>query len=176
MSLCLLCSITGALDTFNVFPLARMVLIAVKHISKAQKSQIINTSLRRRCAAVYASVSAILFCTQILLGLQQPLPIPMHTSILTGQHWLHEVLNGHPAQCHHELGMSAWQFALLWMELMVLGSLMDGNYVSSQKQLAIFVYWMVHGSCQHELISRFQRSGDTISWCICLPLATRNSH
>ncbi|KAF7372232.1 putative nuclease HARBI1 [Mycena venus] len=72
-------------------------------------------------------------------------------------------LLGHPDRCRHELGMSALVFALLLAELVVTGDLMDSRYVTAQEQLAIFVYWMVHGSSQRELQERFQRSGDTIS-------------
>jgi hypothetical protein len=59
--------------------------------------------------------------------------------------------------------MSALQFALLWAELASTGDLSDSRYITAQEQLAIFIYWMVHGSSQQELQERFQRSGDTIS-------------
>jgi hypothetical protein len=59
--------------------------------------------------------------------------------------------------------MSALQFALLWAELVATGDLGDSRYVTAQEQLAIFVYWMVHGSSQRELQERFQRLADTIS-------------
>ncbi|KAJ6578304.1 hypothetical protein B0H19DRAFT_1122889 [Mycena capillaripes] len=59
--------------------------------------------------------------------------------------------------------MSAIQFALLGAELIGLSDLVDSRHVSAQEQLAILVYWMVHGSSQRELQERFQRSGDTIS-------------
>ncbi|KAJ6525125.1 hypothetical protein B0H19DRAFT_1199135, partial [Mycena capillaripes] len=59
--------------------------------------------------------------------------------------------------------MSAIQFALLGAELIGLSDLVDSRYVSAREQLAILVYWMVHGSTQRELQERFQRSGDTIS-------------
>jgi hypothetical protein len=59
--------------------------------------------------------------------------------------------------------MSALQFALLWAELASTGDLGDSRYITAQEQLAIFIYWMVHGSSQRELQERFQRSGDTIS-------------
>lgn len=112
------------------------------------------------------AVVAVAFFGAALLGLERPLPRSMHTSILTGRAWLDEVLLGHPDRCHRELGMSALEFSLLWAELAAIGGLADSRFVSSQEQLAIFVYWMVHGSSQRELQERFQRSGDTISRCV----------
>ncbi|KAJ7147010.1 hypothetical protein C8R44DRAFT_532916, partial [Mycena epipterygia] len=71
---------------------------------------------------------------------ERPEPRPMHTSILTGQLWLDEVMIGHPDRCRRELGMSALQFALLWAELASSGDLMDSRHVTAQEQLAIIVY------------------------------------
>jgi hypothetical protein len=119
--------------------------------------------LRTRCAVASAAVAVIFFGSE-LLGLERPAPRPMHTSILTGSKWLDEVLHGHPDRCRRELGMSALQFALLWAELASSGDLADSrNGVTAKEQLAIFIYWMVHGSSQRELQEWFQRSGDTIS-------------
>ncbi|KAF7349567.1 putative nuclease HARBI1-like protein [Mycena sanguinolenta] len=87
----------------------------------------------------------------------------MHTSILSGSLWIDEILLGHPDRCHRELGMSAALFLLLLAELVATGDLADSCFVSAQEQVAIFVYWLVHGSSQRELQERFQRSGDTIS-------------
>ncbi|KAJ7488039.1 hypothetical protein FB451DRAFT_962320, partial [Mycena latifolia] len=65
---------------------------------------------------------------------------PMHTSILTGRAWLDEVLLGHPDRCHRELGMSALEFSLLWAELAANGHLADSRFITSQEQLAMFMY------------------------------------
>jgi hypothetical protein len=95
--------------------------------------------------------------------LERPIPIPRHTSILTGQDWLDELINGHPDRCLDQLGMYPAAFLLLCWELTINGGLTDSRYIAAQEQAAIFVYWMVHGSSQRELMERFQRSGDTIS-------------
>jgi hypothetical protein len=124
--------------------------------------QIDSVILRQRSAIATAAIAVAFFSSEFL-GLERPGPRPMHTSILTGRRWLDEVLAGHPDRCRRELGMSALQFALLWAELVATADLMDSRHVTAQEQLAIFVYWMVHGSSQRELQERFQRSGDTIS-------------
>ncbi|KAF7333870.1 putative nuclease HARBI1 [Mycena venus] len=95
------------------------------------------------------SANAVLHFASDLLGLEKPQLRPMHTSILTGQRWLDEVLSGHPDRCRRELGMSALEFALLWAELTVWGDLTDGRYVTAQEQLAIFVYWMELFNLRH---------------------------
>jgi hypothetical protein len=42
---------------------------------------------------------------------------PMHTSILTGQRWLEELLNGHPTRFYNQLGMKKLVFCRLLLEL-----------------------------------------------------------
>ena len=135
-----------------------------RYVREARIQGYIHTSyVQRRRTATYSAVIAVIFFSTALLGVERPMPRPMHTSILTGKGWLDEVLHGHPDRCHRELGMSALQFSLLWAELAANGELADSRFITSQEQLAIFVYWMVHGSSQRELQERFQRSGDTIS-------------
>ncbi|KAF7340828.1 putative nuclease HARBI1-like protein [Mycena sanguinolenta] len=119
--------------------------------------------IERRRSVVANAVIAIIFFASHLLGIERPLPRPMHTSILSGSLWIDEILLGHPDRCHRELGMSAALFLLLLAELVATGDLADSRFVSAQEQVAIFVYWLVHGSSQRELQERFQRSGDTIS-------------
>lgn len=122
--------------------------------------------VQKRRAAIHGAVIAVTFFSTALLGIERPIPRPMHTSILTGRAWLDELLHGHPGRCHRELGMSALRFSLLWAKLAANGDLADSRYITSQEQFAIFVYWMVHGSSQRELQERFQRSGDAISRCV----------
>ncbi|KAF7337368.1 putative nuclease HARBI1 [Mycena sanguinolenta] len=123
----------------------------------------LSTIIERRKSAVLNTIIAVVFFASHLLGIERPLPRPMHTSILSGSLWISEILLGHPERCHREIGMSAPVFLLLLAELVAAGDLADSRFVTAQEQVAIFVYWMVHGSSQRELQERFQRSGDTIS-------------
>ncbi|KAJ6620524.1 hypothetical protein B0H10DRAFT_1639637, partial [Mycena sp. CBHHK59/15] len=79
-----------------------------------------------------------------------PRPWLMHTSILSGHGWLDEVLAGNPDCCQHELGIMVITLTSM-LKLAAMGDLMDGRYVTVQEQLALFVYWMVHGSSQRTL-------------------------
>jgi hypothetical protein len=54
-------------------------------------------------------------------------------------------------------------FLLLCWEFTTNGGLHDSRHITAAEQTAIFVYWLVHGSSQRDLMERFQRSNDTIS-------------
>ncbi|KAF9240413.1 hypothetical protein BU15DRAFT_28869, partial [Melanogaster broomeanus] len=64
---------------------------------------------------------------------------PDHTSALTGEAWVIELLLGHPERIRCELGVHPHVFANLMTELRELG---HGNseFVSLEEQLAIFLY------------------------------------
>ncbi|KAJ7096851.1 hypothetical protein C8R44DRAFT_643776 [Mycena epipterygia] len=73
---------------------------------------ILRLTQHRRCALCTA-VLATIFCADSLLYLDRPIPIPCHTSILTGQDWLDEIINGHPERCLDQLSMYPAAFMLL---------------------------------------------------------------
>jgi len=87
---------------------------------------------------------------------------PYHTSVLTGEGWVMELLEGHPKRIRSELGVSRDVFLELIMELRELGH-GDSRYVSLEEQLAIFLYMSVTGLTIRHVGERFQRSNETIS-------------
>ncbi|KAF8132658.1 hypothetical protein K438DRAFT_1455785, partial [Mycena galopus ATCC 62051] len=74
------------------------------------------------------------------LLLETPKPIPMHTSILTGHHWLSELLDGHPDQFRQQLGVAKHVFLRLLFELQAYSGLVDTKYVSSAQKLATLMH------------------------------------
>ena len=88
---------------------------------------------------VVASVSQV-----ISLAVQRKEPIPYHTSILTGQGWVTELLEGHPKRIRNELGVHKMVFRILVAELQNAGYHATRN-ISSKEQLAIFLYTCVTG-------------------------------
>jgi hypothetical protein len=88
--------------------------------------------------------------------------IPYHTSILTGQGWVSELLNGHPDRIRTELGMRKHVYLALVASLRVAG-LTDSRHVSLQEQVAIFLYMSVTGLKIRHVGERFQRSNETVS-------------
>ncbi|KIJ06921.1 hypothetical protein PAXINDRAFT_38139, partial [Paxillus involutus ATCC 200175] len=66
-------------------------------------------------------------------------PEPYHTSALTGEAWLIELLVGHPERIRCELGLHAHVFAQLISELRAIGHC-NSKFISLEEQLAIFLY------------------------------------
>lgn len=89
-------------------------------------------------------------------------PEPYHTSALSGEAWVIELLTGHPERIRCELGMHAHAFAELISELRTLGYT-NSKFVSLEEQLAIFLYTSVTGLSVRHVGERFQRSNETIS-------------
>ena len=67
-----------------------------------------------------------------------------HTSALTGEAWVNELIYGHPDRIWNELGMRVHVFLALVAELQLCG-LNDSKGVSLQEQVAIFLYTCVMG-------------------------------
>ena len=106
---------------------------------------------------VVASVSQV-----ISLAVQRKEPVPYHTSILTRQGWVTELLEGHPERIRNELGVHKTVFRILVAELQNAGYHATRN-ISSEEQLTIFLYTCVTGLSIRHIGERFQHSNDTIS-------------
>ena len=106
-------------------------------------------------------VSIIITATANIL---QPLYTkePYHTSALSGEAWVLELLSGHPNRIRTELGMSLGAFSSLIQELQGAGY-SNSKHVSLEEQLAIFLYMCVTGLTIRHVGERFQRSNETIS-------------
>ena len=89
-------------------------------------------------------------------------PEPCHTSALSGEGWLLELLTGHPEHIHNELDMYVETFNHLVSHLRAYGHV-DSRFVSLEEQVAIFLYTCVTGLTITHVGEQFQRSNDTIS-------------
>jgi hypothetical protein len=108
-------------------------------------------------------ISLLLAATcQILQSSLPKDPEPYHTSTLSGQEWVSELIVGHPERIRCELGVHVQVFEQLIIELRSHGHA-DSRYVSLEEQLAIFLYTCVTGLTIRHVGERFQRSNDTIS-------------
>jgi hypothetical protein len=85
-----------------------------------------------------------------------------NNSKLRGKEWLDELLAGHLKHFYNSMGMNKPVFKKLLGELIQAG-LHDTRYVTSEEQLAIFLYLAVTGLAQRHLEECFQRSPDIIS-------------
>jgi hypothetical protein len=86
-----------------------------------------------------------------------------HTSALTGEAWVQELIHGHPDRIKNELGMRLHVFMALLAELSLTCGLTASRHVSLEEQLAIFLYTCVTGLSLRHVGERFQRSNETIS-------------
>jgi hypothetical protein len=87
---------------------------------------------------------------------------PYHTSALTGEAWVRELLNGHPERIRNELGVHKHVFDGLMFSLTTAG-LGSSKYVLLKEQLAIFLYTCVTGLSLCHVSERFQRANETTS-------------
>ena len=106
---------------------------------------------------------------------------PIHTSALTGELWVKELLagahydlsincsvllnvcQGHPERCRRQLGMNRHVFKRLLRELERTCGLCATKYVSAAEQLAIFLRMVRSAQHNRDMQERFQRGGSTIS-------------
>jgi hypothetical protein len=112
----------------------------------------------------YMSIYLLMKAAQAVVEYATPLydKIPYHTSALSGEAWVCELLNGHPKRIRCELGVQKHVFNALIEELSTMG-LVPSRNVTSEEKLSIFLYKCVTGLSVAHVGERFQRSNDTIS-------------
>jgi hypothetical protein len=126
---------------------------------KAKKKQELEQR-QRRLMVVSLIYTVIAFAATLHLDL--PDPIPMHTSILTGQLWLNELIQGHDRRFKDQLGMAKHVFFRLSFELQTCCGLRSTKYVTADEKLATFLHFARIGCGTRVLQERFQRSAETI--------------
>jgi hypothetical protein len=110
-----------------------------------------------------ALVSGLVTTSASLLLDQIPAnPIPYHTSALSGEAWVIELILGHPKRIQCELGVTVHTFKALIQELELHGCKNSRN-VSLEEQLAIFLYTCITGLSVRHVGERFQWSNETVS-------------
>jgi hypothetical protein len=89
---------------------------------------------------------------------------PYHTSALSGQAWVEELINGHPDQIFNELGMHLHVFLAFVANLRLFCEFDTfQKEVTVEEQGAIFLYACVTGLSVRHIRERFQHSNETIS-------------
>jgi hypothetical protein len=128
-----------------------------------QRNQARQEIRKRLSQFVYLFISIILSATVTILnsvyGRERE---PYHTSILSGEAWVLELLTGHPERIRCELGVHREVFVELISELRALGH-SSSRFVSLEEQLAIFLYSCVTGLTVRHTGERFQRANETIT-------------
>ena len=142
-------------------------LIATQLLQPAQpvdRTRLARVEVHKRILRYIALLVNILLAAaaHVLLEQTPEDPEPYHTSALTGQEWVIELIVGHPERIRCELGVHAHVSESLINDLRNLGHT-DSCHVSLEEQLAIFLYTCVTGLTVRHVAERFQRSNDTIS-------------
>ena len=117
--------------------------------------------IRLAGVAAFIIVYSMIECMQIYASRFDK--TPLHTSSLTGDQWIQELIDGHEERFYNEMGMRDTVFHQLLELLMREGGLRDTRYVTAREQLAIFLHYVCRGLSNRALQERFQRSADTIS-------------
>jgi len=121
----------------------------------------------QRCQVVLLSSAAAVFAASqaIIEQLELLMPVidrtPYHTSILSGEAWVQELLTGHPMWICNELGVYRQTFFTLVQTLQDFG-IQSSRYVTIEEQVAIFLYTVVTGLSSTHVGEHFQRSPGTI--------------
>ena len=119
------------------------------------------------CAATWCATWHIwLIIAHCLMIITPADPKPYHTSILSGEMWVQELLDGHPDRILCELGVQKEIFEALICTLRAIGTT-DSKHVSLEEQLAIFLYMYMTGLTICHTGEQFQCSNNTISKCFC---------
>src|SRR5882724_8246470 len=134
------------------------------HHSQAltQARKVRQSNLKHRRSAhhmiVLLAATQAMFYAQMVFFKQ-----PYHTSALTGQMWVTELLGGNPMHIKHELGMDKHVFLKFVRKLFSMTIANHSWHVNLTEKVAIFLYTMVTNLSNRKFGEHFQRSGDTIS-------------
>ena len=126
------------------------------------KAQQDSECRRRLVALLLLIVTQVVYYYNILF-LTPTARIPYHMSILTGEGWMLELLNGHPDRIRTCLGVGHGVFNRLVQVLMHHGVTCSWNGLSVEEQLGIFLYTCITGLSSRHVSERFQHSPSTIN-------------
>jgi hypothetical protein len=126
----------------------------------------LSTVIQQHIQQWHQSAAAVVHLVQTAIALYSASEYQSqlyHTSKLTGEEWVWELIRGHPNRIYTELGVHLYVFVTLAIELRGMGY-GDSRYgVTTEEQLAIFLYMCVTGLSVRHTGERFQRSNETIA-------------
>lgn len=137
--------------------------------AKQRKHKALDARTKIRHLAIYTALlgatAAVIHTTSLYCK------TPMHTSILSGQAWVNELLDGHDVRFSNQFAMEKFVFRRLIATLRNKAGWGGSKHVSAEEKLAIFLYACTTGLSNRKLQERFQRSGDTISKCVKMSIS-----
>lgn len=122
-----------------------------------------DSKCRRRRVLIATTAVIATTCAIVDVMWNRLNPEPYHTSILRGDGWVEELLNGHKNRMKDSLSTRPHLFRRLERDLIQKGGLSSSRYVGTKEQLAIFLHQAVTNNSIRQAGERFQRSNETIS-------------
>src|SRR5882724_2606818 len=123
-----------------------------------QARQVWQSNLKHRNHYILLAATQAMFYAQMFIFKQ-----PYHTSALTGQMWVTELLGGNPRCIKDQLGMDKHVFLKFVRKIFTMTSANHSWHVDLAEKVAIFLYTMVTNLSNWNVGEHFQRSDDTIS-------------
>ena len=109
-----------------------------------QHQGLFEKEIQEQILRFVAYFTKVLMPAVIQIIRQRYIKQPYHTSILTGQGWVDELVHGHPLHIHTKLGVSLEVFQALISKLHEMGH-GASKHVTLEEQVAIFLYACVTG-------------------------------
>ena len=98
-----------------------------------------------------------------LVGVNHVVKEPCHTSALSGESWIEELLLGSPRRFRNQMRMHPETFEQILDTMVTRKILQSSRYVSAKEKIAIFLFIAGHAASNRQAQERFQRSGWTIT-------------
>jgi len=117
--------------------------------------------IRKRNLAAYIAISGAV--SSIFYHQSNFAKCQQHTSYLTGQIWIDQLLTGHPTRIKDNLGISKKGFRYLENLLIRKTGFQATRFMGTSEQLGIFLYAVTTNLSMRKLAERFQRSTETIN-------------
>ena len=93
--------------------------------------------------------------------------VAYHTSVLTGEMWVLELLNGHPEHIWNELGIHKHVFQNIIKDLRLFGH-QYLKVIMLEEQLPICLYTCITGLSIQHVSEQFQHATEMTSWYVNL--------
>jgi hypothetical protein len=113
-----------------------------------------TSSLRKLCNRAAGLIVNIIAAAAQIYSEPIYFKIPYHTSILTGEGWVQELLDGHPLCIKTELGMQH-HVVCKFVQALVHCRLKPSKHISNEEQVAIFLYASITGLSIRHLGEQF---------------------
>jgi hypothetical protein len=140
------------------------IMQAVNQAVNQAVDQAVDQAVQRRRATLVSAGVAVIAACEAVIELVTPTieRTPYHTSMLSGEAWVQELLTGHPNRIRNEFGVYRQTFIILVQTLREIG-IRSSRHVTIEEQVGIFLYTAVTGLSSTHVGERFQRSPSTIT-------------